>query len=143
MQAIPQSPQLATSFWKLTHVEPHWLKPSAQVMPQEPLVQVAWPFAGTGQVAQGPPPVPQAAVVVPSVQVLPLQQPLEQLVVLQTQELLTHVCPAVQQMGLPVPQQGLPAGQQVPLQQVPPEQAVVLALGRQRGAPPPVHLSPV
>jgi hypothetical protein len=67
----------------------------AVLQPQTPLKQTC-PRPLWLQSAQVAPPVPQALVAVPATQVLPLQQPLAQLVAVQTQVPFTHAWPAAQ-----------------------------------------------
>ena len=81
-QATPFVPQC----WLLLvwHVL-FWQQPLAQFAgPQRLTQEPFWHCVPLGHATQAPPPVPQAALVFPGLQVVPSQQPLEQLVALQT-----------------------------------------------------------
>jgi hypothetical protein len=120
------------------------------LQPQTWLLKQTWPRPLVVQLAQATPPVPQAVLLVPATQVVPLQQPVGQLVASQTQAPFTQCWPAAQaellvpqthaplvQLSAVIPQATqtrplephavtvLPATQ-VPLEQQPPLQGLVV-----------------
>jgi hypothetical protein len=72
----------------------------AALQPQIWLLKHTWPRPLDVQLAQATPPVPQAVLLVPATQVVPLQQPVGQFVLSQTQTPFTQCWPAAQ--GEPV-----------------------------------------
>jgi hypothetical protein len=107
----------------------------SELQPQTWVLKHTWPRPLVVQLAQATPPVPQAVLLVPATQVVPLQQPVGQLVLSQTHLPLTQRCPAAQ--GDPAPHVHLPPVQVsavVPqLTQVPPlaPQALPLVVATQ------------
>jgi hypothetical protein len=79
----------------------------AEMQPQTWVLKHTWPRLLVVQLAQATRPVPQAVLLVPATQVVPLQQPLGQLVALQTQAPFTQAWPAAQAEPV-VPQTQLP-----------------------------------
>ena len=99
-----------------------WQQPELQLLgPQRLTQEPFWHCVPVGQLTQTAPPVPQAVFVLPDWQVLFWQQPLGQLVALQTQEPLTQVVPVGQAtQATPFEPHAwfvLPARQVVPSQQ--------------------------
>jgi hypothetical protein len=132
-----QQPPLQGSFGPHAELQT-WLLQASSVgqsldalQPQTWVLKHTCPRPLVAQLAQATPPVPQAVLLVPATQVVPLQQPVGQLVAVQAQAPFTHAWPATQ--GDPVvPQTHLPPVQVsavLPqLMQVPPLAPQALAL---------------
>jgi hypothetical protein len=101
-----QQPPLQGSFGPQAELQKWLLQASsvgqslAELQPQTWVLKQTWPRPLVAQLAQATPPVPQAVVPVPAWQVVPLQQPLGQLVLSQTHAPFTQCWPAAQ--GAPV-----------------------------------------
>src|SRR5581483_5306573 len=65
-QVVPHAPQLAGSLVMSTQAEPQWVKPAAQVNPQEPPVQVADAWAGGMHTVPHPPQLAMSVLVLTS-----------------------------------------------------------------------------
>jgi hypothetical protein len=97
-----QQPPLHGSFGPQAELQTWLLQASsvgqslAALQPQTWVLKQTWPRPLVAQLAQATPPVPQAVVLVPATQVVPLQQPLGQLVLSQTHAPFTQCWPAAQ-----------------------------------------------